>query len=205
VKKNKKIRIIIFSYTFRGPFSNRWRFKLLFGCHKGAWESSLQNHLATNNLSLLTDFLVKHPSILLTDASQSNRYKGYAYNCLVELLKFLQTDSVLDVLGSSQSEFVALLQDVRKFGFDKDWLDRVEKRALFPDLKFSQNALQKLLDSQKRVTKEVEEMSLKINTLNRHVEDLKQQLTVSEAILETIIQQKTQVLETKAALSSPLG
>ncbi|XP_039687811.1 uncharacterized protein [Medicago truncatula] len=107
-----------------------------------------KNHLAIDNMSLLTNFLVNHPSILLTDASLSNRYKGYAYNCLAELLKFLQTHIVLDVLGSSQSEFVELLQDVRKCGFDKDWLDRVEKRALFPDLQFSQNALQKILDSQ---------------------------------------------------------
>jgi hypothetical protein len=35
----------------------------------------------------------------------------------------------LDVLGSSHSEFVKLLQDVHKYGFDKDWLDGVEKRA----------------------------------------------------------------------------
>ncbi|AES69321.1 hypothetical protein MTR_3g027380 [Medicago truncatula] len=32
--------------------------------------------------------------------------------------------------------------------------------AKYPDLQFSQNALQKFLDSQKRVTKEVEEMRL---------------------------------------------
>ena len=164
-----------------------------------------KNHLAADNLSLLTDFLVKHPSILLRDASLSNRYKGYAYNCLAELLKFLQTHSVLDVLGSSQSEFFELLQDVRRCGFDKDWLDGVEKRALFPDLHFSQNALQKILDSQQHVTKEVEEMRLKINILNQHVEDLKHQLKVSEAVLESLIQQKAQVLETKAALSAPLG
>ena len=121
----------------------------------------------------------------------SNRYKGYAYNCLAELLKFLQTHSVLDVLGSSHSEFIELLQDVRRFPFDKEWLDGVEKRALLPGLQFSQNALQKLLDYEQRVTKEVE--------------DLKHQLTSSEAVLETIIQQKAKILETKAALTAPLG
>jgi len=121
----------------------------------------------------------------------SNRYKGYAYNCLAELLKFLQTHSVLDVLGSSHSEFIELLQDVRRFPFDKEWLDGVEKRALLPGLQFSQNALQKLLDYEQRVTKEVE--------------DLKHQLTSSEAVLETIIQQKAKFLETRAALSAPLG
>ncbi|WJX32928.1 hypothetical protein P8452_21197 [Trifolium repens] len=161
--------------------------------------------LAIENLSLLTDFLVKHPSVLLRDTSLSNRYKGYAYNCLAELLKFLQTHSLLDVLGSSRSEFVELLQDVRKCGFDKDWLDGVEKHALFPDLQFSQDALQKLLDSQQHVTKEVEEINLKLNIFSQHVEDLKHQLTSSEAVLESIIQQKAQVLETKAALSAPLG
>jgi hypothetical protein len=161
--------------------------------------------LAIENLSLLTDFLVKHPSVLLRDTSLSNRYKGYAYNCLAELLKFLQTHSVLDVLGSSRSEFVELLQDVRKCGFDKDWLDDVEKRALFPDLHFSQDALQKLLNSEQHVTKEVEAINLKLNIFSQHVEDLKHQLTSSEAVLESIIQQKAQVLETKAALSAPLG
>ncbi|RHN68310.1 hypothetical protein MtrunA17_Chr3g0112521 [Medicago truncatula] len=70
------------------------------------------------------------------------------------------------------------------------WLDSVEKRALFPDLQFSQNALQKLLNSQQRVTKEVEEMRLKINIFNQHEEDLKHQLQVSEAVLESLIQQK---------------
>ncbi|XP_024634174.1 uncharacterized protein [Medicago truncatula] len=163
------------------------------------------NHLAIEKLSLLTDFLVKHPSVLLRDTSLSSRYKGYAYNSLAELLKFLQTHSVLDVLGSSNSEFVELLQDVRRFPFDKEWLDDVEMRALFPDLQFSQNALQKLLDSEQRVTKEVEEMRLKINIFNQHLEDLKHQLTSSEADLETIIQQKAKILETKAALSAPLG
>jgi peptidoglycan hydrolase CwlO-like protein len=135
----------------------------------------------------------------------SSKYKSYAYNSLADLLKFLQTQSVLDVLGSSNSEFVELLQDVRRFPFDKEWLDDVEKRALFPDLQFSQNALQKLLDSEQRVTKEVEEMRLKINIFNQHVEDLKHQLTSSEAALEAIIQQKVKILETKAALSAPLG
>jgi phage-related minor tail protein len=109
------------------------------------------------------------------------------------------------MLGSSHSEFVELLKDVRKCGFNKDWLDDVEKRALFPDLHFSQDALQKLLDSQQHVTKEVEAINLKLNIFSQHVEDLKHQLTSSKAVLESIIQQKAQVLETKAALSAPLG
>ncbi|MCH94496.1 CC-NBS-LRR resistance protein [Trifolium medium] len=122
-----------------------------------------KKHLDYENLSLLTDFLVKHPSLLLRGTSLSNRYKGYAYNCLAELLKFLQIHSALYVLGSSHSEFVELLQDVRGCAFDKDWLDGVEKRALFPDLQFPQDALQKLLDSKKQVTKDVEMMRLKID------------------------------------------
>jgi predicted nucleic acid-binding Zn-ribbon protein len=112
---------------------------------------------------------------------------------------------VLDVLGSSHSEFVELLQDVRKFAFDKDWLDDVERRALFPKLQFSKDALLKLLDSKQHVTKEVEELSLKIKFFNQHVEDLKHQLKSSKAVLENIIQQEEQVLKTKAALSVPLG
>jgi hypothetical protein len=53
-----------------------------------------KKHLDYDNLSMLSDFLVKHPSVLLKDTSLSNRYKGQAYNCLAELLKFLQTHSV---------------------------------------------------------------------------------------------------------------
>jgi hypothetical protein len=147
--------------------------------------------LAIENLSLLTDFLVKHPSVLLRDTSLSNRYKGYAYNCLSELLKFLQTHSVLDVLGSSHSEFVELLKDARRFPFDKDWLDSVEKCSVFPGLQVSQAALQKLLDSK--------------HILTQHVKDLKHQLASSEAVLESIIQQEAQILETRAALSDPIG
>jgi len=30
-------------------------------------------------------------------------------------------------LGSSHSEFVELLQDLRNLGFNKDWLDDVER------------------------------------------------------------------------------
>jgi len=48
-------------------------------------------------------------------------------------------------------------------------------------------------------------MQLKINIFNQHVEDLKHQLTSSKSVLESIIQQEAQVLETKAALSAPLG
>ncbi|PNY13760.1 putative NBS-LRR resistance protein, partial [Trifolium pratense] len=164
-----------------------------------------KKHLNYENLSLLIDFLVKHPQVLLRDTSLSNRYKSYAYNCLAELLKFLQTHSVLDVLGSSRSEFDELLQDVHKCGFDKDWLDGVEKRALSPDLPFSQDALQKVLDPQQQVTKEVEAMLLKINIFTQHVEDLKHQLTSSKAALDSIIQHEAQILEIKAALSAPLG
>jgi hypothetical protein len=134
-----------------------------------------KKYLKYENLSLLTDFFVKHPSVLLRDTSLSSRYKGYAYNCLAELLKFLQTHSVLDVLGSSHSEFVELIQDVRKCGFDNDWLDGVEKRA-FPGLQVSQAALQKLSDSK--------------HILTQHVEDLKHQLSSSVAVLETIIQKE---------------
>jgi hypothetical protein len=157
------------------------------------------------NLSLLTDFLVKHPSVLLKDISLGNRYKGYAYICLAELLQFLQTHSVLDVLGSSRSKFVKLLQDVSNFGFDKDWLDSVKRRTLFSDVQVSQDALQKLLESKKQVSKEVEVLRMKIDIFNHHVEDLKHQLTLSEAVLESIIEREAQVLETKAALSAPLG
>ncbi|XP_045820410.1 disease resistance protein SUMM2-like [Trifolium pratense] len=164
-----------------------------------------KKHLNYENLSLLIDFLVKHPQVLLRDTSLSNRYKSYAYNCLAELLKFLQTHSVLDVLGSSRSEFDELLQDVHKCGFDKDWLDGVEKRALSPDLPFSQDALQKVLDPQQQVTKEVEAMLLKINIFTQHVEELKHQLTSSKAALDSIIQHEAQILEIKAALSAPLG
>jgi hypothetical protein len=164
-----------------------------------------KKHLNYENLSLLIDFLVKHPQVLLTDTSLSNRYKSYAYNCLAELLKFLQTHSVLDVLGSSRSEFVELLQDVRRCGFDKDWLDSVEKRTLSPDLQYSQDALQKMLDPQQQVTKEVEAMLLKINIFTQHVEDLKHQLTSSKAALDSMIQHEAQILEIKSALSTPLG
>ncbi|XP_073224628.1 uncharacterized protein [Cicer arietinum] len=164
-----------------------------------------KKHLDYQNLSLLTDFLVKHPSCLLRDTSLSNRYKGYAYHCLAELLKFLQTRSVLDVLGSGHSVFVELIQDARRFAFDKNWLDGVEKRALFPDLQFSQDAFQKLLDSKKQVTKDVEDMRWKIDVLAKQMDVFNHQLTSSEAVLESIIQQETQILETKAALSAPLG
>ncbi|KAK2386529.1 hypothetical protein QL285_060415 [Trifolium repens] len=164
-----------------------------------------ENYLDYENLSLLTDFLVKHPSFLLKDISLGNRYKGYAYICLAELLQFLQTHSVLDVLGLSRSKFIKLLQDVRNFGFDKDWLDSVERRALFSDIQVSQDTLQKLLESKQQVSKEVEVLRMKIDILNQHVEDLEHQLTSSEAVLESIILQEAQVLETKAALSAPLG
>ena len=147
-----------------------------------------KNNLAVDNLSLLTDFLVQHPSILLRDTSLGSRYKGHAYNCLADLLKFLQTHSVLDVLESSHSEFVELLQDVCSFAFDKDWLDGVEKRALFPGLQISHHALQKLLDSK--------------HILSEHV---KHQLASSKDILESIIQQEAHILETHAALSDPIG
>jgi hypothetical protein len=164
-----------------------------------------EKHLDCEDLSLLTDFLDNNPSLLLRDTSLSNRYKSYCYSCLAELLKFLQNHSVLDVLGSSRSEFDELLQDVRRCGFDKDWSDGVEKRALFSDTQFSQVTLQKLLDSQQQVNKEVEAMHLKINILTECVEDFRHRLTSSEADLETLIQQKAQLLENKAILSSPLG
>ncbi|CAL5202541.1 unnamed protein product [Lathyrus oleraceus] len=150
-----------------------------------------EKHLASENLSLLTDFFVLHPTLHLKDISLSNRYKGYAYDCLAELLKFLKTHSVLDVLGSSRSEFIELLQDARRFPFDKEWLDVVEKRVMFPGLQVSQAALQKLLDSK--------------HILTEHVKDLKHQLISSEAVLENITQQEAQVLETRATLSDPIG
>jgi antitoxin component HigA of HigAB toxin-antitoxin module len=164
-----------------------------------------KNCLDYKNLSLLTDFLVKHPSVLLRDTSLGNKYKGYAYICLAELLQFLQSHSVLDVLGSSRSEFVELLQEVRSFDFDKDWLDSVERRALFSDIQVSQDALQKLLESKQQVSKEIEVLRMKIDIFNQHVEDLQHQLTSSEAVLESIILHEAQVLETKAALSAPLS
>ncbi|GAU48342.1 hypothetical protein TSUD_267670 [Trifolium subterraneum] len=150
-----------------------------------------KKHLDYENMSLLTDFFTKHPYVLLKDASLSNRYKGYAYNCLSELLKFLQRHSVSDVVGSSHSEFIELLQDVRKFSFDNKWLDGIEKHALFPGLQVSEAALQKLLDSKQMLT--------------QHVEDLKHQLASTEAVLESIIQQEAQILETRAALTDPIG
>ncbi|KEH34445.1 hypothetical protein MTR_3g466550 [Medicago truncatula] len=91
------------------------------------------------------------------------------------------------------------------FGFDKDWLDSVERRALFSDIKVSQDALQKLLDSKQQVSKEVEVLRLKIDILSQHVEDLKHQLTTSETVLKSIIQEEAQVLETKATFIAPLG
>ncbi|PNY07574.1 CC-NBS-LRR resistance protein [Trifolium pratense] len=150
-----------------------------------------KKHLDYENLSLLTDFLVKNPSLRLKDTSVSNRYKGCAYNLLAELLKFLQTHSVLDVLGSCRTEFVELLQDARSFGFDKDWLDDVERRALFPDIQVYQDTLQKVLDSRQQVTKDVEVLCSK-------TEGLTNQLTSSEAILKNISQQH-------ATISAPIG
>jgi len=157
-----------------------------------------KNHLDYENLSILTGFLVKNPSVHLKDNSLRNRFKGCAYNLLADLLKYLETHSVLDVLGSCHSEFVELLLDARNFGFDKDWLDDVERRALFPEIQVSQDALQKLLDSKQQVTKEVEVLHLKIEILSQHVEDLKHQLTSSKAVLKNIIQQE-------AVLIAPIG
>ncbi|CAJ2663204.1 unnamed protein product [Trifolium pratense] len=157
-----------------------------------------KNHLDYQNLPLLTDFLVKNPSVHLKDTSLPNRYKGCAYNLLAELLKFLETHSLVEVSGSRHSEFVELLQDARYFAFDKEWLDGVERRALFPEIQVSPDALEKLLHSKKQVTKDVEDLRFKIHILSQHVEDLKHQLISSEAVLESIIQQE-------AVLSAPIG
>ncbi|XP_045791682.1 uncharacterized protein LOC123886408 [Trifolium pratense] len=157
-----------------------------------------KNHLDYLNLPLLTDFLVKNPSVHLKDTSLPNRYKGCAYNLLAELLQFLETHSLVEVSGSRHSEFVELLQDARYFAFDKEWLDGVERRALFPEIQVSPDALEKLLHSKKQVTKDVEDLRFKIHILSQHVEDLKHQLISSEAVLESIIQQE-------AVLSAPIG
>ncbi|XP_045790592.1 uncharacterized protein LOC123885359 [Trifolium pratense] len=157
-----------------------------------------KNHLDYQNLPLLTDFLVKNPSVHLKDTSLPNRYKGCAYNLLAELLKFLETHSLVEVSGSRHSEFVELLQDARYFAFDKEWLDGVERRALFPEIQVSPDALEKLLHSKKQVTKDVEDLRFKIHILSQHVEDHKHQLISSEAVLESIIQQE-------AVLSAPIG
>ncbi|KAL5077082.1 hypothetical protein RYX36_016066 [Vicia faba] len=89
-----------------------------------------KKHLNYENLCLLNGFLAKHPSLHLRDTSLSNRYKGYAYNLLAELLKFLQTHTMLDVLGSCRSELVELLEDACSFAFDKNWLDGFERRII---------------------------------------------------------------------------
>ncbi|XP_022642071.1 uncharacterized protein LOC106773418 [Vigna radiata var. radiata] len=89
-----------------------------------------KKHLGSENLALLSNFLVKHPSLCLADDTMSEKYKGFAYTCLAELLKFLQSHSVFDMLGSSHSEFVELLKDLRNCGFNKDWLDHVERLKL---------------------------------------------------------------------------
>ncbi|RHN67702.1 putative P-loop containing nucleoside triphosphate hydrolase, leucine-rich repeat domain, L [Medicago truncatula] len=164
-----------------------------------------KNHLDWGNFYLLNNFFVKHPSVRFKDTSLSNRYKGCAYNLLAELLKFLKTHSVLEVLGSFHSEFEELLQDARRFGFDKDWLDGVERSTLCPDMQVSQDVLKKLLDSKEHVTKEVEVLRLKIGilseqmeVLSEHVEVLKHQLASSQAVLESINQQEV-------ALSAPVG
>ncbi|PNX78067.1 putative CC-NBS-LRR resistance protein [Trifolium pratense] len=157
-----------------------------------------KNHLDYENLSLLTDFLVNNPSVRLKDTSLGDIYKGCAYNFLAKLLKFLETHSLLEVSGSSHSEFVELLQVVRNFAFDKEWLVGVERRVLFPEIQVSQDAFEKLLDSKKRVAKDVEDLRLKIDFLSQVAEDLKHQLTSSEAVLESIIQQE-------AVLSAPIG
>ncbi|KAI5408644.1 hypothetical protein KIW84_054469 [Lathyrus oleraceus] len=149
-----------------------------------------KKHLASENLSLLTDFLVLHPSLHLKDTSLSNRYKGCAYSLLAQLLKFLQTHSAVDAMGSYRTEFVELLQDAHSFGFDKDWLNGVERRGLFPDIQ--------VLDSKQQVTKEFEMLRFKIDNLSQYVEDLKHQLTSSETVLESIIQKE-------ADLSAPIG
>ncbi|WVZ17769.1 hypothetical protein V8G54_010751 [Vigna mungo] len=86
-----------------------------------------KKHLGSENLALLSNFLVKHPSLRLADDAMSERYKGFAYTCLAQLLKFLQSHSVFDMLGSSHSEFLELLKELRNCGFNKDWLDDVEK------------------------------------------------------------------------------
>ncbi|GAU50429.1 hypothetical protein TSUD_350610 [Trifolium subterraneum] len=147
-------------------------------------ELIFKKHLKYENLSLLTDFLVENPSVRLKDTSLSNRYKGCAYKSLAELLKFLKNHSLLEVSGSSHSEFVELLQDARSFAFDKEWLDGAERRTLFPEIQVSPDDLEKLLDSKKQITK--------------NVEDLKHQLTSSEAVLESIVQQE-------AVLRAPIG
>ncbi|XP_045791688.1 uncharacterized protein LOC123886414 [Trifolium pratense] len=161
-------------------------------------ELASKNHLDYENMSLLTDFLVRNPSVRLKDTSLGDIYKGCAYNFLAKLLKFLETHSLLEVSGSSHSEFVELLQVVRNFAFDKEWLVGVERRVLFPEIQVSQDAFEKLLDSKKRVAKDVEDLRLKIDFLSQVAEDLKHQLTSSEAVLENIIQQE-------AILSAPIG
>ena len=132
--------------------------------------------------------------------------RDLTYNCLLDLLRFLQTHSALDVMEACRSDFLVLLQDVCSFGFDEDWFDTIERCTFSPPgLVASQDALQIILDSKHQGTKDVKALRLKIGILTQHVEDLKHQLVPSEAALEDIIQREAQVLKARAALGTPLG
>ncbi|XP_061338183.1 ubiquitin C-terminal hydrolase 12-like [Gastrolobium bilobum] len=84
------------------------------------------NHLAKEDVPLLTEFLLKYPCVGFRDEASTNKYQGFAYGCLAELLRFLGSCSVIDAAGDRKQELDDLVANVRCCAFsDHSWLDRL--------------------------------------------------------------------------------
>ncbi|XP_061338198.1 ubiquitin C-terminal hydrolase 13-like [Gastrolobium bilobum] len=84
------------------------------------------NHLAKKDAPLLTEFLLKYPCVRIRDEASTNKYRGFAYGCLAELLRFLGSCSVIDAAGDRKQELDNLVANVRCCAFsDHSWLARL--------------------------------------------------------------------------------
>ncbi|XP_061338181.1 ubiquitin C-terminal hydrolase 13-like isoform X2 [Gastrolobium bilobum] len=81
------------------------------------------NHLVKEDVPLLTEFLLKYPCVRIRDEAFTNKYRGFAYGCLAELLRFLGSCSVIDAAGDRKQEYDNLVADVRSCAFSEhSWL-----------------------------------------------------------------------------------
>jgi hypothetical protein len=156
---------------------------------------------APEDANLLTEFATRHTNFLLSEQTHSPVMRRTAYEYFATFLKFLQSNSTLELLTTSKSSVSVQLNVLRLYGFKGEWLDELElrlSRQIPLDEEFT-----KLTELEASYSKHISTLEEEYEVLTQKLGELRGKILAGKETMDYLSNRKKAILEDRASLNVP--
>ncbi|KAJ1405754.1 hypothetical protein SESBI_25667 [Sesbania bispinosa] len=153
--------------------------------------------MSEEDARMLSEFFERHPGFLVSDSNLPSAFLRPAYALFSELLRALQSHSMIELIGVLKERLLSDLNALSLFGFKGDWLNKLSCHLAQPVPPAAFEDLSK-------VTQDVHLLEQRVAELQQHMEAVKAELDQKVAELDRLRIREKEIRGARASLDAML-